>query len=122
GEEGWGGESLHERDLLVGERFDLACLRDYDAYQIVAFEHRDAEQRPERLNLSYPPRILGIGLNVRDVHCSPFQRRSRGSAMPSRGNWIPFDELFELRRCVVRGRCPEHLAVEQEDERPLRLA
>src|SRR5262249_744045 len=109
-------------DLLIGERSDLAFLRDYDAYQIVAFKHRDAEQRPERLNLSYAPCILGIGLNVGDVHRSSFQGRSSGSTMPSRSDWVPFDELSELRRCVVRGRRPKHLAVEQEDERPLRVA
>ena len=42
GDDGLGGEVLHQRDLLVGERPNLLAVDDDSADQRIIFEHRHA--------------------------------------------------------------------------------
>ena len=45
GDDGLGGEVLHQLDLLVGEGPDLLAIDDDSADQLVVLEHRHGEQR-----------------------------------------------------------------------------
>ena len=46
GDDGLGGEVLHQLDLLVGERPDLLAVDEDSADQLVVLEHRHANGRP----------------------------------------------------------------------------
>ena len=46
GDHGLGGEVLHQRDLLVGERPHLLAINDDDANGLVVLEHRHGEKGP----------------------------------------------------------------------------
>src|SRR5262249_20418627 len=69
-----------------------------------------------------PIRIFGISLSVRDVYRSPLKGSACRGALASRGDWVPFYELSELRRCVVERCEPQELPVEPIDERSVGIA
>ena len=115
-------EGLHERDLLVGERLDLQLVDRDDPHQGVAPEHGDRHHRPDRVHVLYGVAILGIGLDIGDLHGSPLEGGSRRDAVPSRSDRVPIHELHELRRRVVRCGHTQQLTVEAEEERPVGAA
>src|SRR6516225_10208921 len=98
------GESLDQRDLLVGERLEFQSVDGDGSNQVVPFQHRDGERRPNRPLISHSIGILGIDLDVRDVYRPPLEGSARRDAVPSRSDRVLIYELPELRRHVVGRR------------------
>ena len=116
------GESLHECDLLVSERLEFQSVDGDGSNQVIPFQHRDGERRPDRLLISHSIGILGIGLDVRDVYRSPLEGSACRDAVASRSDRVVVYELPELRRHVVGRHGAQKFTVEPEKERPLGLA
>ena len=76
----------------------------------------------DRSHILHGVGILSIGLDIGDVHCSPFEGSARGNAVSPQGNRVPIYKLSKLRTNIVVCDRPEELAIEPKDEGPLGLA
>ena len=86
GDDGLGGEVLHQRDLLVGERPDLLAVDDNGADELIIFEHGYYE---------FGPRAGGIGKCYDEAIAVEV-----ALVKPKIGN---MDDLFAFNDAVERG-------------------
>ena len=92
GDDGLGGEVLHQLDLLVGERPDLLAIDDDSADQLVVLEHRHAQERARAAELGRcapgsrsAPRSLGVMSTTWTVCRGSISGRARVSELGANG-------------------------------------
>src|SRR5437762_150892 len=80
--------------LLVTERLEFQSVDGDGSNEVVPFQHRDGERRPDWPLVSHSIGILGIALDIRDVYRSPLEGSTRRDAVASRSDRIL---IYELR-------------------------
>jgi hypothetical protein len=110
------GERRHELDLVVRERPDLATRKPEDTDEVVLDEDRQPEQRLVVPALCLRVRVVGVGLDVRNVHRPLGQRDpARAAARFSRVR-VRALILDRESRCPEARMQPQELAVDEPDE------
>src|SRR5437016_12853968 len=115
----WSANVSTSAILLVSERLEFQSVDGDGSNQLVPFQHRDGERRPDRPLISHSIGILGIDLNVRDVYGPPVEGSTRRDAVASRSDRVLIYELPELRRHVVARHRAQKFTVEPKKARPL---
>ena len=116
------GESLHQGDLALGERPDLVSHDIDRAEQLVRPEHGNRNHGAEGTYLPRAKGVLGIGADIVDMDRAPLERDTPRAASTSCEDGIRLLERPQVRRQVVGGHEPHHLAVEPKDQRVLGFA
>ena len=82
------GESFDQRDLLVGERFDLELVDLDGAHQLIVLEHRHRHTRADRVHIAGYVTVFGVSLNIGDLDRPALKRGAARDAMPAEGNRV----------------------------------
>src|SRR4030095_7964858 len=115
------GERLHQSDLAVSERSDLIALDADRPQQLVSPEHGHRQQAAEG-QLSGSVGILGVTPNIVNVDCAALQNGPPRAALASGGYRVAFEKVLVLRGEITGDHGSQHLTIESEDRRLLRLA
>ena len=87
-------ESLDLSDLPFRERRNRQEVEQQDAQQVIAFEYRHGEQRPESLDVFRTEGKFWISHDIGNVDRSAFKRGAGRPAMPTGANRILFHKLL----------------------------
>src|SRR5262249_50353006 len=121
GDDGLGGEILHQRDLLVGKRPDFLPEDDDTADQYIVLEHRHAKCGTRAAELDYHVRdSLSVGVGVAHLLC-PQQAAIRGIRPRPEGAAFA-EEVTKCWQQAKRSHWVEYTVFMEEQCPLLRLA
>ena len=116
----WSAKVSTKAICLVREGLHLQAIDHDDAQQVITFEYRYTENRPNCLNVFRPIRVFWISQDIENIDRSAFERGAGRTAVPAGADRVLLYPRSEFRRGIKRRSHPQYLAVETEYKSPVR--